>query len=339
VWLILSSLPIKYPRRVSLAQLPTPLQPVERLVIANTRAPRIWIKRDDLTGAALSGNKVRKLEFILAAVQDAECDTVITSGGLQSNHCRATSLACAKLGLNAHLILRGEKQEIADGNLLLDYLSGAEVSCYSIKEYQQSLDSLFDYWLDHYESIGRKPFKVPTGASDGIGLWGYIAAAEELKNDVFRLNINPGAIVCATGSGGTQGGLMVGAEIHQLGCKVWGINVCDDERYFVDKVHEDIIDWQDRYPLGYKCEDIKVNIIDGYVGSGYAKAAPEIFETIAKVASTEGIVFDPVYTGKAFHGLIQELEAGRFDDCEDLIFVHTGGLFGLFPQKNQIIYP
>ncbi len=329
---------VKYPRRIPLAQLPTPLQRVERLTIENPQAPRIWMKRDDLTGAALSGNKVRKLEFVLAAVQDAGCDTVITCGGLQSNHCRATALACAKLGLKAHLILRGQEQGVADGNLLLDYLSGAEVSCYPVREYQQNLEGLFDYWFAHYESIERKPFIVPTGASDGIGLWGYIAAAEELKADIEVHKLNPGAIVCATGSGGTQGGLTVGAEIHQLGCKVWGINVCDDEQYFVDKVREDIIDWQQRYPLGYDYEGIKVNVIDGYVGPGYAKATPEIFKTIATMASSEGVVLDPVYTGKAFYGLMQELEAGRFDDCEDLIFVHTGGLFGLFPQKDEIVY-
>lgn len=330
---------VKYPRRISLAQLPTPLQRLERLTIKNPRAPRIWLKRDDLTGAGLSGNKVRKLEFVLAAVQDAGCDTVITCGGLQSNHCRATALACAKLGLKAHLILRGQQHGAADGNLLLDYLAGAEVSCYPAREYQQKLDSLFDHWCSYYESAGKKPFKVPTGASDGIGLWGYIAAAEELKTDIERLNINPGAIVCATGSGGTQGGLTVGAEIHQLGCKVWGVNVCDDEQYFIDKVREDVSDWQQRYAQGYRYENIEVNVIDGYVGPGYGKATPEIFQTIATIASSEGIVLDPVYTGKAFHGLIQELEAGRFNDCDDLIFVHTGGLFGLFPQRQELVYP
>lgn len=331
-----------YPRRIPLAQLPTPLQRLERFSIANTRSPRLWVKRDDLTGAALSGNKVRKLEFVLAAAVDAACDTVITCGGLQSNHCRATALACASLGLKAHLILRGQEQGVADGNLLLGYLSGAEVSCYPKQEYQQNLEGLFDQWYSHYQSLGRKPFVVPTGASDGIGIWGYIAAAEELKADIQRENINPGAIICATGSGGTQSGLTLGAEIHQLGCEVWGVSICDDEAYFLQKIAEDIADWQRRYPqpLSYQksYQNIAIKVIDGYVGPGYGMATPEVFATIAKVAQCEGLVLDPVYTGKAFHGLVQELEAGRFDQCEDVIFVHTGGLFGLFPQRDQIIY-
>lgn len=329
---------VTYPRRLSLAQTPTPLQMLQRFPVTNPKAPRLWLKRDDLTGAALSGNKVRKLEFVLAAAEDAGCNTVITCGGLQSNHCRATALAGAALGLKVHLILRGVEQEVADGNLLLGRLSGARVSSYPLEEYQY-LDDLFTHWRAHYESQGDTVFKIPTGASDGIGLWGYIAAAEELKADFKAQNIAPEAIVCATGSGGTQGGLAVGAEVHQLNTKVWGINVCDNEQYFVDKVREDITDWQQRYPQGFELHAMPINVIDGYVGPGYAKATSAIFETITLMAQAEGIILDPVYTGKAFHGLIQEIEAGRFDDCNDLVFVHTGGLFGLFPQRDEMLFP
>lgn len=330
---------LQYPPRLSLARLPTPLQPLDRLTEACGGNHRLWIKRDDLTDAAISGNKLRKLEFVAAAAREQGCDTLITCGGEQSNHCRATALVGARLGFKVHLILRGEAPAQPDGNLLLDHLAGAAVSHYPLKQYVAELPALFEHWRDHYAALGSKALCIPTGASDGIGLWGYLAGAEELGEDMDAAGIDAAHWVCATGSGGTQAGLTQGAALQDRPVTVWGINVCDDEAWFLNKVAEDIADWKQRYPQDMALPEAEPHVIDGYVGPGYGRATAEIFETIAMVARTEGIVLDPVYTGKAFHGMLEEIRRGRFEGRRDIIFVHTGGIFGLFPQRASFDFP
>jgi D-cysteine desulfhydrase len=324
-----------YPRKIDLARTPTPLQFMERASEAWGDGHRLWVKRDDLTGCELSGNKVRKLEFITAYAIDNGYDTLITCGGLQSNHCRATAFAGARCGLSVHLLLRGEEPAEPDGNLLLDHLAGATVSCYPLQEYLSNIDKLFAEWQEHYAARGRKALEVPTGGSDGIGAWGYIAASEELREDFLRNGIERAHIVTATGSGGTQTGLTLGAALHDVPATVWGVNVCDDEEYFLNKVASDSEDWRRRFP---DVPDIKASarVLDGYVGKGYAKADPHVFQLIADLARLEGLVLDPVYTGKAFAGMLAELSKGRFEDCRDIVFIHTGGIFGLFPQRSQL---
>ncbi len=326
---------LQYPRKIDLAQTPTPLQYLERASARWGGGHRLWVKRDDLTGCTLSGNKVRKLEFIAAHATDNGYDTLITCGGLQSNHCRATAFAGAQLGLAVHLLLRGEPPLAPEGNLLLDHLAGATVSTYPKKQYVEEISELFQTWEQHYAGLGRKALIVPTGGSDGIGAWGYIAACEELLADFTANHIQQAHIVTASGSGGTQAGLTLGAVLHGLPARVWGINVCDDEQYFLDKVAADAQDWRERYP-GVPEADIRANVIDGYVGQGYGIASDEIFALIAELAALEGLVLDPVYTGKAFGGMLAEIAAGRFAGCRDIIFVHTGGIFGLFPQRGGL---
>ena len=326
---------LAYPARLSLAQLPTPLQPLSRLSAELGGRHRIWIKRDDLTESAISGNKLRKLEFVMAAVQAQAADTIITSGGIQSNHCRATALVGAKLGLKVHLILRGEQSLPPDGNLLLDHMAGAHISCYPRRQFTAELEQLYEHWKSHYEAAGHRVFSIPVGASDGIGIWGYIAAAEELARDLETAEIQHAQVICASGSGGTQAGLTLGSVLHQVPVDVWGINVCDDEAWFLNKVAADVADWQSRYGAVESVPELAVRVIDGYVGPGYGRAGPEVYRTIQRLAALEGMVLDPVYTGKAFHGMLQELERGRFGDCRDIVFLHTGGIFGLFPQRDQ----
>lgn len=325
---------VAYPTRLPLGLTPTPLQLLERLS-REVDGPRIWIKRDDLTGALLSGNKVRKLEFVLAHALAQGSDAIITCGGLQSNHCRATAVLCAQLGLRCHLVLRGEPQSPYDGNLLLDHLVGADVRTFPIDVYSNNLSKLLRDAVDEQRSAGRQPFVIPTGASDGIGLWGYVAASEELRDDFIRHQIQPKHIVCATGSGGTQAGLTAGVALHGIDAKVWGVAVCDDENYFLNKVRADLREWQTLWQQALDIERLPIHVIDGYMGPGYAKAGSEIFETITRVARSEGVVLDPVYTGKAFHAMLSEIERGRFDDSNDIVFIHTGGVFGIFPQRDQ----
>ena len=325
---------INFPEKLSLAQTPTPLQPLDRLS-DELGGPRIWVKRDDMTGCAISGNKVRKLEFVLAQALAEGADTLITCGGIQSNHCRATAILGAQLGLKVHLILRGTPPDELDGNLLLDHLTAARVSYYPVTEYQH-LDTLFNQWQLHYRNQGHHPFIIPTGASNGTGAWGYINCARELADDFSHHQITPSVIVSATGSGGTQAGLTLGAHLFQLNALVLGMAVCDDADYFIRKVREDMRDWQQQSSVYLDIEKIEIHVNDQYIGPGYAKATPEIFSTIRQLAALEGVILDPVYSGKAFHGLLQEIRAGQFDDASDIVFIHTGGLFGLFSQRNQL---
>jgi len=320
--------------RISLARLPTPMQPLTRFCKLHNLPP-IWIKRDDLTHTAASGNKLRKLEFSVAEALQQGATALITCGGLQSNHCRATAIVAASLGLKCHLLLRGEPGQEKDGNLLLDHLVGATISYMPASGYNQNLPEEIERVTTEYAKNGDKAFLIPIGASDEIGLWGYIAACEELKADFEQHQIKPDYIVSATGSGGTAGGLILGNEAYGLGCEVLSFNVCDDEAYFVSKITEDFQAWQNRYQQPAFALDLPIRIIEGYVGPGYGFADSQVYETIADLARTEGVILDPVYTGKAFYGLVSELKQGRLKSANEVVFIHTGGIFGIFPHRSH----
>lgn len=327
---------MKYPSRLQLANLPTPLTKLEKFKVEGSDV-QLWVKRDELTGTEVSGNKIRKLEFTIAYALDEGCDTLITCGGIQSNHCRATAILGARLGLKVHLILRGEKPEHPEGNLLMDLLAGADISYLPPGKWRTHVDLARELQAQYLQS-GAKAHFIPTGASDEIGLWGYIAASEELQEDFVALGMEPDYIVMATGSGGTQGGLLVGSKLFDLPGKVVAFNVCDDAKYFEDKIIEDVTLWKQRYKMEFDEGDLDIHTIEGYVGPGYGIADQEVFNTIAELAQSEGLFMDPVYTGKAFHGMVTEIqkgEKGQFSGASDIVFVHTGGLFGVFPQQEN----
>lgn len=319
---------------MSLAQLPTPLEFLPRASTAWGCGKRLWIKRDDLTGSTLTGNKVRKLEFIAGFAETHGFNTLITCGGLQSNHARATANVCAKLGWHCELVLRG-RDPVGEGNTLLDQLFGAQVTAVEPRRYTEHLDSLLEQRAEHHRSQGRHPLVIPTGGSNGLGIWGYVSGAEELVADMVAADITNATIVTATGSGGTQAGLTLGMALFQPDCSVWGFAVCDDEQYFTDKVSDDICEAQGMWSA-LACENIQINTNDAHVGPGYGRATEPVYERIAALASLEGIVLDPVYTGKAFHGLCEELAQGAFPEATDIIFVHTGGIYGIFPHGQQL---
>jgi len=319
------------PPRIPLARLPTPLVKLERLS-RSLGGPEIWLKRDDLTDTTASGNKLRKLEFNVAQALEEGATRLITAGGLQSNHCRATAVVARQLGLECHLLLRGREPDEADGNLFIDKLLGTSISYLGQSEFddlEQQVSSL----INHYAGLGEKAFYIPVGASDEIGLWGYIEASQELQQDFITHDIQPEYIVSAAGSGGTLGGLVIGRERYGLVSKPVAFNVSNDAEYFRAKITADAAIWQQRYRQTIKVTPTMVDVIDGYVGPGYARADPIIFDTIKQLARLEGVILDPVYTGKAFHGMIQEIKTGRFKDTKCLVFLHTGGIYGLFPQK------
>ena len=330
---------IQWPPRLTLANTPTPLTRLENLS-RQFDDLTIWIKRDELTGTEVSGNKIRKLEFSIAEARAQDCDTLITCGGVQSNHCRATAILGVRLGLKVHLILRGERPQLAEGNLLMDYLSGAQITYLPQQDWPGHEDLARKIQSD-YAAAGHKAFFIPIGASDEIGLWGYIAACEELKKDFARLQMVPEYIVVATGSGGTQGGLILGAELFDLSSQIVAFNVSDDAAYFEAKIRQDVTLWMQRYKQHVDIKKLKITTVEGYIGPGYGVAGPEIFETIREVASSDGIFLDPVYTGKAFHGMLSELrkgDAGQLAGARNVLFIHTGGLFGVFPQQQNFVF-
>jgi len=331
---------LSFPPQINLARLPTPIQLMRRL--GEKLAVDLYIKRDDLTGAALSGNKIRKLEFVLADALAQNADTIITCGGAQSNHCRATAIAAAMLGLNCRLLLRTpdpSNPPPAEGNILLDRMAGADIVWITPQEYQVR-DEFFEREAASLKASGRKPYLIPEGASSALGAWGYIRAVEELVNDIANL---PGGanqactIINAAGSGGTSAGLILGAKIFDLNARIVSVNVCDDREYFVNAIgnicEKAIADYGIEIDFS---RDRDIEIIDGYVGRGYALSRPEELELLNEVARAEGIFFDPVYTGKAFYGMVQELKNNPRCFGERIIFIHTGGIFGLFPKAVEI---
>lgn len=330
---------ITFPPRLSLASLPTPMTKLERFS-QSLDGVTIWMKRDELTGLEVSGNKIRKLEFSIAEAQIQGCDTLITCGGIQSNHCRATAILGARLGMKVHLILRGEKPHSPQGNLLMDYLCGAQISYLSQAQWAGH-EQLAQELQFSYAKSGNKAFFIPIGASDEIGLWGYIAAAQELKHDFDNMGLKPDYIVCATGSGGTQGGLLVGVELFDIAARCVAFNVSDDAQYFHDKIIQDVTLWKQRYNLDFDISSLPIKTIEGYLGPGYGVAGKEVFDSINELAASEGIFLDPVYTGKAFHGMVSEVkkgDSGALAGAKDVVFIHTGGLFGVFPQSASFAF-
>jgi D-cysteine desulfhydrase len=327
------------PRRVPLARVATPLQPLPGTSAA--LGVEVLVKRDDLTGVELSGNKVRKLEFLLGEAQDQGADLIITCGGEQSNHARATALAAARLGLASHLVLRTDDPERPPpmtGNILLDRLAGASITWISRADWRERT-AIMAREAERLRAAGRRPYVVPEGGSNAMGAWGYVACAAELADDLAGLPSRPTTIVYACGSGGTGAGLVLGAALHHLGAhsaRVAGVNVCDDRDYFVRAIGAICAEFTARWPVGLTVRDSDIDIVDGHVGLGYARSRPEELATLRDVCRRDGLILDPVYTGKAFHGVVTELARDPRRFGERVVFVHTGGIFGLFPIADQL---
>lgn len=330
---------IAYPERIRLARLPTPLEHLERT--SQVLGVEMYLKRDDLTGTELSGNKIRKLEFLFADARAQGADTVITCGGAQSNHCRATALAATRLGMRAVLLLRTEDPAhppATAGNILLDRLAGAEIVWITPAEYARR-GELLERESARLRSQDRTPYVIPEGGSNAVGAWGYIGAAEELAADLAALPPRPTTIVYATGSGGTGAGLVAGGKLLGLAdrdIRFAGINVCDDREYFISIMHRICAELDERYGVNTNVSRDDIDIIDGYVGRGYARSQPAELEVLRDMARREAVILDPVYTGKAFYGLCRELERDPRRFGERVVFLHTGGIFGVFPVAAEL---
>ncbi len=325
----------KSPRRLALAELPTPVRPAQRL--SADLGVEILFKRDDLTGSTLTGNKVRKLEFLLAEAMEAKADTLVTCGGEQSNHCRATAVLAAELGLHSLLFLRTENPAAppaVEANLLLDRLVGAEIRWVSREQYRRRAE-LFAEADAALRAVGRRPYLIPEGGSTALGAWGYIGCVEELAQQLPR--DEKLTLIYAAGSGGTGAGLLLGVKLLGLDWRVVGVNVCDDRDYFVRVIGAIVEEAIERFALKVPFARTEIEILDGYVGAGYAKSQPAELASLRDVARLSGMVLDPVYTGKAFHGMMSELRRDRHVFGPRIVFIHTGGVFGLFPKAAELL--
>jgi D-cysteine desulfhydrase len=320
------------PERCALAHTPTPIEKLARLSQL-FEGPDIYIKRDDLTGIGKTGNKVRKLEFLIAEALRERAQLLITCGGVQSNHARTTALAAAKVGLKSHLLLRDSAGGDIDGNLFVDRLVGAEVNFITPQEYEQ-VNDLMHRLAEDYAQKGTKAYVIPEGGSTALGCLGYVVAIEEMCRQMKMLHFEFDHIISAVGSGGTLAGMLLGKSAYNLKAQIHGINVCDDAPHFQERISNIIREAKRRFGFDLNLPKKDVNIIDGYVGKGYGLNRQEEIELIKLVAQTEGIILDPVYTAKAMFGLKDQIRKGRFTKSEKVLFWHTGGIFGLFSKRS-----
>lgn len=323
---------LSYPPQLKIACLPTAMYPLRRLSEA-WGGPTIWVKRDDQTGAVLSGNKIRKLQFAIHEAIDQGCDTLVACGGVQSNFCRATAALARRQGLDVELFLRGTEPPRSEGNLLLDQLFGATIQYITPKQYQDR-DALMDAYADQLRATGRAPYVLAEGCSMPIGVWGYVEAAEEITRQAQAHGVHFEAWVHPIGSGGTTAGLELGRQLLNETSEVLAFAVCDDTATHTQTVKRLIDETCHRWEI--QSHPLAMTIDDSQVGEGYGIASPAVWQTIVEAAQTEGLVFDPVYTGKAVHGLKCAVQAGRWTAEQHVLLIHTGGIFGLFPQADKL---
>ncbi|MHC4065637.1 MAG: D-cysteine desulfhydrase family protein [Planctomycetota bacterium] len=325
------------PHRLTLAQLPTPLVRLERLG-RDLGDAEIWVKRDDLTGLETSGNKVRKLEYVLADALAEECDTIVTEGSSQSNHGRATAAVCAKLGLKAVLLLRPPPAGEPQGNQLLDMLFGAETRGYERDVFEAGRERIVEDVLAELRAQGRRPRWVPMGASEPLGCWGYIRAVGELADQLQDVGIDACDVILPVSSGGTYAGALLGYLLHGLGkWRLWAVPVSDDEPHHRREVAGLCRRAIEQFGLSIEFDESVMRFIDGFVGDGYAIPYPAEIDSIRVVARTEGLILDPVYTGKAFCALLDGVRDGRFGRERPAVFVHTGGIFSDFAWPEVLL--
>lgn len=304
-------------QKLSLGLFPTPIHKLEN--ISRLLNVEVFVKRDDMTGLGLGGNKVRKLEYLLAEARAQGAEVVFTTGGAQSNHAMLTAAAAKKLGMTPILILKKRGVTDRKGNRLLEHLMGVDV---------RFMDT--DSYADIYEEmdrvgreLGRPYYKIPCGGSNGLGSLGYVDCAREIRDQGIPFD----HIVCAEGSGGTMAGLALGAKLYLPGTRVWGMMVDTDP---FDEITPALMR-EAAALLGVEAEIGPADfILRDMCGPGYAIASKEGNEAVALMAAEEGIFLDPVYTGKAFAGLIAAAREGAFKPGERVLFLHSGGAGGLF---------
>ena len=320
--------------RFLLAQLPTPLEKLDRLT-RELGGPELLIKRDDQTGLALGGNKTRKLEFLVGQALAQGADTLVTAGAAQSNHCRQTAAAAAKAGLKCELILNGQKPELPNGNLLLNRLLGATEHWIDRPQRPEKLRELPVELRDQ----GRKPYVIGVGGSNGVGATGYVVAMMELLEQLRVSKQRVDHIVFGTSSGGTQAGLVLGARVAGFTGRLHGLSIDKNDpehREYEIEVAQIANDCADYVGSAERFTKDDVNVVYGYKGEGYGVVGDLEREAIRLRARCEGIILDPVYAGRAFGALVDLMRKGVFKRGETVLFWHTGGAPALFAYARDV---
>ena len=327
--------------RLHFAHLPTPLEPMERISKA-LGGPNLWIKRDDCTGLSSGGNKTRKLEFLMADAVANGADTIVTQGATQSNHARQTCAIAAKLDFECHILLEdrtGYDNEAytLNGNVLLDQLHGATISG---RPDGSDMNAEMEQLAQTLRDDGKKPYIVPGGGSNEIGALGYVNAAFELTHQANERSLQIDHLVHATGSAGTQAGLLVGMEAMNSGIPVYGVSVRAPRQKQEDNVYglaQRTLDFMGLNPDLVARDKVVAN--SDYVGDGYGLPTESMAEAVKMLACYEGILLDPVYSGKGFAGLIDLIRKGHFKQGENVVFLHTGGSVSLFAYPDVYDLP
>ena len=327
--------------RLHFAHLPTPLEPLQR-ISTQLEGPNIWIKRDDCTGLSSGGNKTRKLEFLLADAIAQGADTIITQGATQSNHARQTCAIAARLDLECYILLEDRTGYHDDayahsGNVLLDQLHGASIS---LRPAGSDMNAEMETLADQLRGDGKTPYVIPGGGSNEIGALGYVNAALELVSQANDRSLRIDHLVHATGSSGTQAGLVVGLEAMNSGIPVYGIGVNKAREAQEQNVFDLARRTSDYLGLGADFvarEKIVANC--DYVGDGYGLPTSAMIEAVKMMARYEGILLDPVYAGKGFSGLVDLIRKGHFKRDENVVFLHTGGSVSLFAYPHIFDLP
>jgi len=326
----------KFPR-LRITHGPTALEPMHRLSQA-LGGPNLWIKRDDCTGLASGGNKTRKLEYLMAQAQQQGADTIITQGATQSNHARQTAAIAAKLDMACHIILEDRTgytfQDYREsGNVFLDHLFGASVSEVPADTH---MDAAMAQLADRLRADGRKPYVIPGGGSNPVGALGYVTCALELVDQANNNGLDISCLVHATGSAGTQAGLVVGLEGARSQIPVLGIGVRAPKQPQEERVYT--LACKTAELLGVTGSVSRESVVANcdYVGPGYGKPTPGMIEAVTMLARTEGILLDPVYSGKGMAGLIDLVRKGHFRTDQNVVFLHTGGSVALFGYPQAL---
>jgi len=323
--------------RVSLAHLPTPLEFLPRLT-RHLGGPDIYVKRDDCTGLGTGGNKTRKLEFLMADALDKQATVIISQGAVQSNHARQTVAAACKLGFKCELVFEKRVSDATEpylrsGNVFLDRLFGA-----NIREVEKGtdMDAAMQAVADELTANGETPYVIPGGGSNPIGALGYVECALELIVQANNQGLVIDHVVHATGSAGTQAGLIVGLKGMHSGIPLLGIGVNAAKAEQEEKVYKLACSTADLIgaPGLIERDDIVANC--DYVGDGYGVPTKSMNDAILLLARLEGLLFDPVYSGKGLAGMIDLVDSGYFGDAKNIVFVHTGGAAGLFAYRDRL---
>lgn len=317
-------------KKVPLGQYPTPLEKMENLTKAHGKG-NLYIKRDDATGPAFGGNKTRKLEYVIKEALDTGCTAMLTVGGPQTNHGRATVAAAIKYGLKPILVLSGSAPDYLSGNLTLDAMMGADIY------FSEGRDDAVQKVIEKYEAQGDKVYNLAAGGSNPTGAAGYIMTVKEIMDQCEELGINPKYLVCAVGSLGTYGGLNVGVKYFGADFKIMGVPVspsAEDPRIraaaFMNKL-------SDEYEMGLTFTPDELLCCNGpedapFSGEQYNKPDPTTRKYMFELASKEGIILDPTYTGKSFRGFLEMVDSGEIDG--DVIYLHTGGATAVWTKEH-----